>query len=116
MKTRLSIAFLLFTCLATATEDRSWDFSAKKIGVPPLGLREAVRMEPLNFWSEAKAWFRQAAPRAPTPRSKLVSHMPVLIPRAERRYHMPVKTPDSSIDHKMIVKAPDIELTNVIPR
>ena len=107
MKKILATFALLSGTLFAA--DTSLTFPERKIELPSLSLTESARYapSPLNLWSQAGDWFRHQALPAVVEQKKLVSRMPIVVPKADIDPKL-LKAPDSSVDFKLIVKSPGV--------
>ena len=104
----LPMALLALSPFSTsATDVASLAFPPRKIGVPPLSLSEIGKHGPVDFLADARVWFRRQSPPVRVA-SKLVSNMPVIVPRADVDSKMVVK-PNFSIDFNLIMRIPDVE-------
>ncbi len=111
MKT-LAVFVIAISCLGFGAEVASLPtFEQRKIEVPQLSLTESVKQGQLvpsdPGVQTIAAGFRIRASEA---RQKMVSNMPVLVPKPGVDENMPIVRADASKDFKMMVREPQIEI------
>ncbi len=111
MKT-LAVFVIAIPCFGFGAEVASLPtFAPRKIEVPQLSLTESVKqgqlVPPDPGVQTIAAGFRIRASEA---RQKMVSNMPVLVPKPGVDENMPIVRADASKDFKMIVREPQIEI------
>jgi hypothetical protein len=101
------ISVLVLSYCAVAAQSANLPSFDEKMGVPELSLKESLKQNILPLAEELpKVAGPGVNPKRAAETAKIVSQMPIIIPKAEGGGNMPIVRPDSSVDHKMIVREP----------
>lgn len=83
-------------------------FPAEKFELPSLGLLDAAKQNLPSLWASVSS-SRAQAQTPVVARPKIISNMPVVVPKSDVDTRMPIKAPDDKVEFKLSVKTPDVE-------